>query len=161
MITKQNNNQITWEKDQNNTDVWNGYYKSIKIFQITYVTGNCYFISLIISNITLHLSSYTTLRSAKRGAERILKSLKKNYQIKQNNNKIIWEKSETPYNAPDYYGYFNKINSFNITPIYNVYVLSMCISGRVYEDIKDYTTLKSAKRGAERILKEIQKKILK
>lgn len=77
MVTKQNNNRITWVKDQNNTDVWNGYYKSIKIFQITYVTGNCYFISLIISNITLDLSTYTTLKSAKRGAERILKEIQK------------------------------------------------------------------------------------
>lgn len=68
--------QITWEKygDENSIE-YTGYINGKPFFTIETLEPNWYRVYLCLANIFSLVKDYTTLRSAKRGAERFLSNI--------------------------------------------------------------------------------------
>ena len=71
-----NKKQITWEKSENDYPIeYIGYVNGKSIFTIEALEKNWYRVCLSVANIFSIVQDYTTLRSAKRGAERFLSNM--------------------------------------------------------------------------------------
>ena len=75
-MTKNKNNQIIWKEFHHSfyqTKFYHGFYNGEFLFYID--IDKCLFMRGMYTYIDLHLNSYKTIKSAKRGAERFLKRL--------------------------------------------------------------------------------------
>lgn len=158
---KKEDRQIIWKAKKNKVTALMSYYGFYNGKELFVIQEDIMFhlIGMDIPSDIPYIDSFFTLKSAKHGAERFLKRLqetrnRKEEIMKKVDRQIIWKLDWLCYA-----GFYKEYKIFECFEWEKSQWEVNLILGNFKTKIGTYTTCRSAKRGAERFLKKLQKQL--